>query len=189
MNVRLVVVNISDNIAKQFDEYPGKPYSDEWLYALLHDRYKYENGDLIRIKVYHSRHNYLLGLPYGRGKCDNNGYRQGGVWNRRFRLHRLIFLYHHGYLPKIVDHINRDHQDNRIENLRKANDEQSTLNTKIKNTNKSGHKGVHYNKLRNRWIVQAKGKHYGSFESKDDAIEKAKEVQREIYDAEFFFEG
>jgi len=33
-------------------------------------------------------------------------------------LHRMIFLYHHGYLPKVTDHIDGNRLNNRIENLR-----------------------------------------------------------------------
>jgi hypothetical protein len=35
-----------------------------------------------------------------------------------FKYHRLIFLYHHGFLPSELDHANRDKLDNKIENLR-----------------------------------------------------------------------
>jgi hypothetical protein len=37
-----------------------------------------------------------------------------------FMEHRLIFLYHTGTMPIIVDHINREKSDNRIENLRES---------------------------------------------------------------------
>lgn len=33
---------------------------------------------------------------------------------------RLIFMWHYGYIPQIVDHINRNKLDDRIENLREA---------------------------------------------------------------------
>jgi len=35
-------------------------------------------------------------------------------------LHRIVFCWHHGYFPKVIDHINNDRLDNRIENLREA---------------------------------------------------------------------
>ena len=42
--------------------------------------------------------------------------------------HRIVFLHQHGYLPKLIDHINLDKTDNRIENLREATHGQNFIN-------------------------------------------------------------
>jgi len=58
--------------------------------------------------------------------------------------HRLVWLYHYGYFPKMIDHINRNPADNRIENLREADKKLNAINSGLISTNTSGYKGVHY---------------------------------------------
>lgn len=47
-----------------------------------------------------------------------NGYRMVMVNRIRYYEHRLVFMYEHGYCPDTLEHVNGDHLDNRIENLR-----------------------------------------------------------------------
>jgi hypothetical protein len=70
------------------------------------------------------------------------------------RLHRLVFLYHKGYLPKIIDHIDNDRANNRIENLREVTQQQNCLNRVAHKNNKSGYKNVHWHSAMNKWTVQ-----------------------------------
>lgn len=61
---------------------------------------------------------------------------------RSIYLHQAVWLYHNGELPLMLDHINGDTKDNRIENLRKCTNAQNQYNSRRKSNNVSGHKGV-----------------------------------------------
>lgn len=67
-----------------------------------------------------------------------------------YKAHRLIYLYHYGYLPQQIDHINGDKTDNRIENLRECNTSENARNRKY-GIGKSDYKGVSWNSRRNKW--------------------------------------
>ena len=69
------------------------------------------------------------------------------------RLHRMVFLYHKGYLPKIIDHIDNDRTNNRIENLREVTQQQNCLNRVAHKNNRSGYKNVYWHSAMNKWSV------------------------------------
>jgi len=105
-----------------------------------------------------------------------------------FRLHRLFFYWKYGYLPKIVDHIDRNSLNNNINNLREINDQGSARNTKkIKNTKRkltSKHKGV--SKIGEKWRARTRdlnGKkdiNLGIFDKEDDAGQAYNDKIREL---------
>lgn len=105
---------------------------------------------------------------------DRFGYRH------RMLVHRLIYYMHTGVLPDLVDHINRDPLDNRVENLRGANKTLNAYNTRPRKNNKTGKKGVHFYKGRYRASIYIGGKkeHLGSFEELEDAC-KAVDFRRD----------
>lgn len=79
------------------------------------------------------------------GGCHNKKpYRRLCVGSKLYYLHRLIFLWHRGYLPKQVDHINQDCTNNRIENLRAATNSQNVANQPGRSS--TGFKGVYIQK-------------------------------------------
>lgn len=90
-----------------------------------------------------------------------------------YGAHQLSFLYHNGYIPKLIDHINRNPHDNRIENLREANLSQNNWNSRLNRNNKSGVKGVFWNSNENKWVarcyVNGKQYHLGYFLVLNDA--------------------
>lgn len=61
---------------------------------------------------------------------------------KNYYLHRLVLLYHTGESPEMVDHIDGNPENNRIENLRACTSAQNQYNSARKVTNRSGHKGV-----------------------------------------------
>jgi hypothetical protein len=76
------------------------------------------------------------------GTVCKGGYLKTLINRKPFRLHRIIFMMHHGYLPEFIDHIDGNPANNRIENLRPATASQNNLNRGKHKRNTSGYKGV-----------------------------------------------
>jgi hypothetical protein len=74
--------------------------------------------------------------------------------NKIWKVHRLIFVLHHGYLPKEIDHINGDRADNRIENLRAVTRSENQCNRSALTSNTSGYPGVSWHKKSQAWVVR-----------------------------------
>ena len=91
-------------------------------------------------------------------------------------VHRIIFLLHHGYLPKNVDHINGNKSDNRIENLRDVTHCQNMMNIKKYSVNTSGYKGVSLHKNSKKWVAQIKFNKQHLYLGLFDCPKKAYEV-------------
>ena len=65
-------------------------------------------------------------------KAESSAYRILTVDGKKLLEHRVIYFLCHGDWPDLVDHINKDKLDNRIENLRPATKSQNALNAKLK---------------------------------------------------------
>ena len=68
-------------------------------------------------------------------------------------IHKIIFLMHHGYTPQIVDHIDGDRTNNKIQNLRAVNLSQNQHNRTKSANNTSGFKNVSWCKRTKKWQV------------------------------------
>jgi|CXWK01.1.fsa_nt_gi hypothetical protein len=84
----------------------------------------------------------------------SNGYRIIELYGRTYTAHRLAWLYVHGVLPPILDHANGDPDDNRIANLRPATRSQNAANSRKREDNTSGYKGV--SRAGNGWVAHVK---------------------------------
>ena len=87
------------------------------------------------------------------GTKHHTGYIQIGYLGKLYNAHRIIFLMYCGYLPTVIDHINGDRSDNRIENLRAASWTKNLQNMRLHPTNTSGVKNVSWCNTRKKWAV------------------------------------
>lgn len=107
------------------------------------------------------------------GNKTNDGYLTVNL-NRtnKYSVHRIIFKMIYRCDPEyIIDHINGNKLDNRIENLREANDCQNSWNKSVHKNNTSGFKNIR--SVRNKWraevTVNKKYFHLGYFVNIDQA--------------------
>jgi len=130
----------------------------------------YENGELFWRETGSGRIREKAGCQHKRDK-----YIVIYVRGRQYQAHRLIWLYHHGYLPEPeIDHINRNRTDNRIENLRQVSVVCNQRNRGNPQNNCSGIKGVWQEKKSQIWRagIRVNGKQcvLGSFQYKYEAV-------------------
>jgi len=77
---------------------------------------------------------------------------------KKYRAHRIAWYFLTTIDPgdKQVDHINCIKHDNRASNLRLATRSQNQANQCLRKNNTSGHKGVDFQKNRNKWRARIK---------------------------------
>jgi hypothetical protein len=124
---------------------------------------------------------------------DKDGYIQIVIKHVRYRAHRLAWFYVHGtFPPKFIDHINSNRSDNRICNLRLATNSENLCNRGMQSDNKSGFKGVSWQKDRKKWVAQCKvnSKKYnlGRFDTAEEASLAYQEFASKAH-GEFFNRG
>lgn len=117
--------------------------------------------------------------------CD--GYFVIRLGGKNYLSHRIAWLYVHGCFPENqIDHVNGIRTDNRLINLRPANNAENAQNErKARLNNKSGFLGVSWNrdnkKFRARIITNGKSKHLGYFESPEEAHENYLQEKRKLH--------
>lgn len=110
------------------------------------------------------------------GWQTHRGYWMVKLCGGKFLAHRVIWAITHDEWPEEqIDHINGDPSDNRIENLRIANQSQNNWNRPIFRNNTTGFPGVTYEPSRNKYKaairIDGKPKNLGRFDSAEEASE------------------
>lgn len=148
------------------------------------DLFDYQDGQLYwRVKK-----SYRVEIGKEAGCKNSHGYCVVRVDGVLYGVHRIVFLMHHGYLPKYIDHADGNSLNNSIENLREATASQNAYNKPAQSNNKSGEKGVRWHKQIKHWCVEIqvnKVKHYlGIYKDLELAALVASEA-RDLYHGKF----
>lgn len=147
------------------------------LYDECHKRFKYDNGKLIYRYTIHSKQKQGESPK----KQPSNSYLMVTVNYKSYLVHRVIYLMHTGELPELLDHIDRDTYNNKIENLRPADKALNSWNRGLQANNSSGYRGVSWNVHAGKWhaYIKDKGKrlHIGLYDNVEEAS-KAYECKR-----------
>jgi hypothetical protein len=117
-------------------------------------------------------------------KNDGKTYIIISINGKKYRAHRLAFLYMNGLMPGVIcDHINGDGTDNRWCNLREVDHVNNNRNMRLRVDNKSGVPGVYWNKKDKRWQasikVNDKRGYIGQFKTLEEAKEARLKAERE----------
>jgi len=161
-------------------------------------RVKLIDSNLVREMFHYVDGGLVWAVNKGRAKIgdrpckNNNGYKIFRINQVSYLEHRLIWAWHNMPFAPLIDHINGDITDNRIENLRAATHSQNMRNSRVPSNNTSGVKGVYWEKEKGKWRVQiwnnGKQQFVGRFLTIDEAKSAAFEF-RKINHAEFANEG
>ena len=105
----------------------------------------------------------------------STGYIHIEIASQSYKAHRLAFLYMVGDIPKYVDHINHNRDDNSWLNVREASRADNARNASRAKTNTSGVTGVHWHISLKKWYatIYVSGKHIalGYYHDFDRAVD------------------
>jgi hypothetical protein len=149
-------------------------------YSELKQLFDYNSGNLIR-KIRTARCTKIGDIA---GTVDIDGYISVLINGKRYKAHRLIWMWHHGEFPeKNIDHINRNRADNRIENLRECSPSENAQNRKVPVSNTSGYMGVTF--LHGKWVsrimIDGVRHNLGWFDSKEEAHQAYVEAKKKLH--------
>ena len=144
------------------------------LVEYLHHNYEYSDGELLRrfdYKQWKKGHSV--------GSISKRGYKILFLLGKFWGIHQLIFVYHHGYLPNLIDHEDTDKLNNRVENLRDLDKIGNALNISGPHVdNRAGFLGV-TKRESGRYSARFRSKSLGTFDTPEEAHEAYLDFRRD----------
>ncbi len=117
---------------------------------------------------------------------DSKGYGRVCFDGKQYRAHRVVWALFYGQEPnQQIDHINGNKLDNRISNLRLANNAENSRNCKLSKNNSSGITGVVFHKTANKWLAQImlnrKNHYLGLYDTIEAAAKARKKAETQYF--------
>lgn len=134
----------------------------------LEEFFTFENNELWR-KEYINGRGVLLKKNKVSLSKNLDGYLYTTIKRKPILFHRIVYAWHYGELPQgmLIDHINGDRTDNRIENLKAVTRRENNHNRPYHRT--GGLIGTTYDRRIKKWNAQiyinGKNKNLGYFET------------------------
>ena len=139
--------------------------------AKMRELFYYDKGR-VRCKV--ARRRKPLGSLASDERGCVHGYRRISILKNLYKEHRVVWSLFNDTVPDIIDHINNDVTDNRIENLRESTNTLNRYNSKKT-------RGISYHKKQDTWFVNIRYKnklqHIGCFKDEEFAELVAQEAR------------
>ena len=152
----------------------------------LHELFEYRDG---RLFWKTSRSNRTQ-IGDEAGYYCQNGYQYVNAYCIKVKRNRAVWIWHNGAIQPglLVDHINQNKLDDRIENLRLATKSQNNFNAGRRKNAKTAHKGVRLRRDGKKWcariMVDQREVHLGAFETEAEAV-RAYQMALEKFAGEF----
>ena len=147
----------------------------DWAYWFLYDE---SSPTCLTNKVPRST-GAKVGAPSGTLSTGlrNTEYYVTSFKGKLYQTHRIIWELHNGPIPAglVIDHIDRNSLNNKIDNLRCITQGNNTRNTKARTA--SGHKGISKSRSGTRWCVASRVDQ--QYLKTVDTIEEGLQLQRE----------
>ncbi|MEF9874734.1 MAG: HNH endonuclease [Glutamicibacter sp.] len=107
------------------------------------------------------------------GTPNKHGYLVATIDYKHYLVHRIVWAMAKRQDPgsAVIDHVNGITDDNRISNLRLADQVLNGLNARLSKRNKSGFKGVYYDRSKRLWRASICNRFIGRFRTIEEAAE------------------